>query len=68
MRGTSIAAFALALFAGQAVGVAVAGRVGPVWGFEPLFMGIAVGLAGLGALIAWRVAGRAAPAREAAAQ
>ena len=68
MRGTAIAAFALALFAGQAVGVAVAGRVGPVWGFEPLFMGIAVGLAGLGALIAWRVAGRAAPAREAAAQ
>lgn len=63
MRGTAIAAFALALFGGQAVGVGVAGRVGPSWGFENLFVGIAVGLACLGGIIAWQVAGRDAAAQ-----
>lgn len=62
-RGTAIAAFALALFAGQSVGVTVAGHIGPTWGFDRLFVVIAIGLACLGAVIAWRVGGRGAAAQ-----
>ena len=45
-RGLSVSMFAIMLFTGQAVGVALAGAVLDRWGGTPLFLGAAAGLLG----------------------
>ncbi len=43
-RGLSVSMFAIMLFTGQSVGVALAGAVFDRWGGVPVFLGAAVGL------------------------
>jgi YNFM family putative membrane transporter len=43
-RGLSIAMFAIVLFGGQSLGVALAGWILDRWGGTPIFIGTAIGL------------------------
>ena len=45
-RGLSVSMFAIMLFTGQSVGVALAGAVLDRWGGTPVFLGAAAGLLG----------------------
>jgi predicted MFS family arabinose efflux permease len=49
-RGLSVSLFAIVLFTGQSVGVALAGLVIDRWGGAPIFLGAAVGML---AIIHW---------------
>jgi MFS family permease len=61
LRGTAISAFALALFAGQSIGVAIVARASDTVGYELVRLGGAAGMLLLGATLAvllWRRARR----------
>lgn len=65
LRGTAISAFALALFAGQSIGVAIVARASDTVGYELVRLGGAAGMLLLGATLAvllWRRARSAAAA------
>jgi predicted MFS family arabinose efflux permease len=57
-RATAVGLFAVALFLGQASGVALAARIGPALGWEAVAVGAGILLAGLGATTAALLARR----------
>lgn len=68
LRGTAISAFALALFAGQSIGVAIVARASESMGYEAVRLAGAAGMLLLGVTLAallWRRARSAAIARKA---
>lgn len=56
-RATALGLFAVSLFLGQALGVAVTARIGPAIGLEPVIVGAGLALAAVG-LAMGRAAGR----------
>ena len=54
-RGSAVSLFALCLFTGQSAGVWIAGKVVDVYGTEPVFVAVSLGLAVLGFGFRWRL-------------